>query len=61
MWIRRLFRQGASVCVVLPKEVCLTLGLECGGYVQLEMTKARNVVLKEVEGGKGERYRLREI
>jgi len=61
MWIRRLFRQGASVCVVLPKEVCLSLGLAAGSYVELELTKARNVLLKEVQGGKGIWHRLREI
>jgi antitoxin component of MazEF toxin-antitoxin module len=61
MWIRRLFKQGSSVCVVVPREVCIALGLAAGSYVELELTKARNVVLKEVKRGEGHWHRLREI
>lgn len=51
MQVRRLFKTGGSVCVVLPRQYLKNMGLTVGSYVRFTMTKEWDLLLEKVPEG----------
>lgn len=55
MWIRRVFRQGGSLAVVIPRAVATAVKLKARDHVTITLDKSMSIVLRRYEREKQER------
>jgi len=55
VFVRTLTNRGGSLSVVIPREICRSLGLRPGQVVRLKLNKAKEVVIEKLRTQKGGR------